>query len=332
MRVLVTGATTPLGHAVVNALASGDDCSLVLAVGHEPRLDRPWRSDVVYRCVDLTRGREVHDLICGDALEHSIDTVVHMAQHRAPRDRGRKVHAQNVTATRELLLRCTDHPTIHRFVHRSFAEVYALEHATSDLLDEEASLDFDPAAPQWLRDRVEADLMVCAHFGRPLQIAVLRCAEILAADSGSQLWDYLSSRVCLRPLGFDPMLNVLSLDDAIAAFGAAARSTHTGVFNIPGADTLPLSRAIAATVRLDVPVPGPLLAPAYGLRRWVAGFEFRYDLNLRRFHFGGVIDGARARRLLGYVPSHPVQWPRSWWRLLLERLGALHADANDLQQ
>jgi UDP-glucose 4-epimerase len=327
MRVLVTGATTPLGRALVDTLASSDDCSLVLAVGREPRPGHRWPADVVYRGVDLTRGREVHDLICGDAIEHGIDTVVHMAQHRATHDRGRKVHAQNVTATRELLLRCTDHPTIHRFVQRSFAEVYALEHATSDLLDEDAALDFDPAAPQWLRDRIEADLTVCAHFGRPLQIAVLRCAELLAADSGSQLWDYLSSRVCLRPLGFDPMLNVLSLEDALAAIVAAARSTHTGVFNIPGADTLPLSRAIAETVRLDIPVPGPLLAPLYGLRRWIAGFEFRYDLNLRRFHFGGVIDGARACRLLGYAPSHPVQWPQAWWRLLLERLTALRSEA-----
>jgi len=327
MRALVTGATTPLGRALVDTLTSSNDCSLVLAVGHEAKPVRPWRDNVVYRCCDLTRGREVHDLICGDAVEHGIDTVVHMAQHRATRDSGRKVHALNVTATRELLSRCTDHPAIRRFVHRSFAEVYALEHATSDLLDEDAALDFDPEAPQWLRDRLEADLMVCAHFGGTLQIAVLRCAEILAADSGSQLWDYLSSRVCLRPLGFDPMLNVLALEDAVTAITAAARSTHTGVFNIPGADTLPLSRVIAETVRLDIPVPGPFLAPLYGLRRWIAGFEFRYDLNLRRFHFGGVIDGSRARRLLGYVPSHPVQWPRAWWRLLLERLADSRSDA-----
>jgi UDP-glucose 4-epimerase len=325
MRALVTGATTPLGRAVVDTLASGEDCSLVLAVGHGPRFDRPWRGNVVYRGIDLTRGREVHDLICGDAIEHSIDTVVHMAQHRATRESGRKIHAQNVTATRELLLRCTDHPTIRRFVHRSFAEVYALEHATPDLLDEEAALDFDPTAPQWLRDRIEADLTVCAHLGGSLPIAVLRCAEVLATDSGSQLWDYLSSRVCLRPLGFDPMLNVLSLEDAVAAIAAAARSTHTGVFNIPGADTLPLSRAIAETGCLDIPVPGPLLGPLYGLRRWIAGLEFRYDLNLRRFHFGGVIDGARARQLLGYVPSHPVQWPRAWWWMLLERLADLRS-------
>jgi UDP-glucose 4-epimerase len=320
MRVLVTGATTPLGAALIDHLAAADDVARVLAVGHEPKLLRPVRPNVVYRRADLTRPREVHDLMWDAAREHGVDTVVHMAQHRAAHDVGPKVHAQNVSAARELLLRCTDHPTVRRFVYRSFAEVYELERSNADLLDEEAALDFEPSAPQWLRDRIEADLLVCAHFGGPLQIAVLRCAEILAPDSGSQLWDYLSSRVCLRPLGFDPMLNVLSIDDAVAAIAAATRSSHAGVFNIPGADTLPLSRAIAESIRMDLPVPGPLLAPLYGLRRRVAGFEFRYDLNLGRFHLGGVVDGARARKLLGYVPRRPVQWPRPWWLLLVERL------------
>ena len=57
-----------------------------------------------------------------------------------------------VALDRELVLAATDHPTIRRFVYRSFGEVYAHRHTTSDLLDEEAPLDFDPSSPQWLRD------------------------------------------------------------------------------------------------------------------------------------------------------------------------------------
>jgi UDP-glucose 4-epimerase len=134
-------------------------------------------------------------------------------------------------------------------------------------------------------------------------------AEIVAGGLGSQLWDYLSSRVCLRPLGFDPMINVLSIEDAVAAILRALGSSGRGVFNIPGFDTLPLSRLIARWGRLDVPVPGPLLAPLYWLRTRTVGFEFRYDLNLGRFHLGGVLDGARARAVLGYQPRHPLVFP-----------------------
>lgn len=322
MNVLVTGATTPVGIALVESLLASDDVQTVLAVGREATYPGRAHPALHYRSVDLTRPRTLHDLIWGDARDLWIDHVVHGMQHRAAHDRGRRVHAQNVESIRELLLACTDHPSIQRIVYRSFAEVYALRDATSSLLDEDAPLDFDPRAPQWLRDRVEADLTVCSHQGGPLEIVVLRCAEVLAPNTGSQLWDYLQSRVCLRPLGFDPMLNVLSVEDAAVAFGLALRSTATGVFNIPGYDTMPLSLAIKASRRADIPVPGPLLQPLYRLRNRIVGFDFRYDLNLRRFHFGGVLEGTRANEKLGYTPRTPVRWPRAWWQNVLDRVGA----------
>ena len=308
MKVMVTGATTPLGAGIVEALLDSAEIELVLAIGRERAAQRA-ESRLVYRAADLAHPRVVHDLLWGTARELGVDAVVHCAQHRCPADVGRTVHAQNVDATRGLVLGCVDHPTIRRFVYRSFAEVYALRHATTDLLDEEEPLDFGVLTPQWTRDRVEADLFVCAHFASPLQIAVLRCAEIIAPGTGSQLWDYLQSPICLRPLGFDPMLNVLSIEDAAAALVAALRSSAIGVFNVPGYDSLPLSRAIIESRRADIPVPGPVMAPLYGLRRWIAEFEFRYDMNIRRFHFGGVLDGTRARTELGYTPHTPVRWP-----------------------
>jgi nucleoside-diphosphate-sugar epimerase len=200
---------------------------------------------------------------------------------------------------------------VRRFVFRSAAEVYRVTAVEPTLLDEDQPLDFDPAAPQWVRDRVEADLTACARIGTGgLAIAVLRGAEVLAPGIGSQLWDYLGSRVCLRPFGFDPVVNVMSIEDAITAAVLAIAGTATGVFNIPGADTLPLSAIVRRFHRRDVAVPGPLLAPLYRLRTRTVGFEFRYDLNYKRFHFGGVVDGGRARAQLGYVPAHPLEWER----------------------
>ncbi len=305
MRVLVTGATTPLGRGLVAALLDDPGVEVVLAIGRESAIFDDAR--VRYRQLDLTHPRVLHDLLWDDGRVLGIEQVVHAMHHRAsPASRARRthVHAQNVGTTRELLLASAHHPTIRRLVIRSFAEVYALAH-TSELLDEDAALDFEPMASQWLRDRVEGDLVACAHTG---ECTVLRCAEILAPAMGSQLWDYLQSRVCLRPLGFDPMLNLLSLTDAVAAFLAALHAPMTGVFNIPGRDTLPLSHAIALSRRVDIPLPSPLLAPLYGLRRRIAGFDFRYELNLRRFHFGGVLDGSRARAQLGYIPRNAVHW------------------------
>jgi hypothetical protein len=82
-----------------------------------------------------------------------------------------------------------------------------------------------------------------------------------------------------------------------------------GLFNIPGADTLPLTRAIRLSGRLEVPVPGPLLAPLYEARHRLRGAPFSYRINRGRFHLAAVLDGSHARRLLGYAPRHRVDWP-----------------------
>jgi UDP-glucose 4-epimerase len=269
---------------------------------------------LVFRRVDLAHHRQVHDLLFGPARALGIDAVVHRPLDARAADGGARSHALNVDATRELVLGCEQHPTIRRVVYLGSGAVYALRGTAPSLLDEDQPLEFDPGASQWVRDRVEADLTVSSRPASPrLAILVLRCAEVLAPGVGSQLWDYLQSRICLRPLGFDPMINLLSLSDCTRAIALALAAPAPGIYNVPGADTLPLSRVASRFGRIDVPVPGPLLAPLYRLRTRAIGLEFRYDLNMRRFHFGGILDGARARAKLGYQPCYPIRWPAAAW-------------------
>jgi len=305
MNVMVIGATTPLGAAIADHVLARRDTALVVAVGRERESRAPAHDRLVYRSVDLTHARAVHDLVWGTARELAIDTVVHVAQHRDTRTASTATRAQNVTAATELVRACRDHPTIRRLVYRSFADVYAVRPDTAELVDEDAPLDFEPGAPHWLRNRVEADLAVCSHLGEPLAIAVLRCAEIFAPECGSSLWNALSARTCLRPLGFDPMWNLLSIADAASAFSAALASGATGVFNIPGADTLPLSRAFEESVRVAIPIPRAAIPRA------------------RRLRAPALLDGSRARRELGYAPHDTIAWPMPWWRRLLDELAAM---------
>jgi UDP-glucose 4-epimerase len=312
--VLVTGATTPLGLALVKALCRDASVRHVLAVGAEPCPDGlasnlAGSGRLTYACVDLTRPRQTWRLLYGPARKLAIDSVIHSARHRSARDTGRAVHVLNVETTRTLLRQAERHPTIRRFVYRSYSEVYRASHELPNLIGEDHPLELGPGAAQRVRDRVEADLTVCTRMGMSrLGIAVLRCSEIFAPAMGSQLHDYLCSRLCLRPLGFDPMINLLSIEDSVRAIELALRQPVQGIFNIPGCDTLPLSRAVDLCRRRDIQLPGPLLQPFYWLRARALGTEFRYDLNHGRFHVSGVLDGARAHEHLGYQPGHPVSW------------------------
>lgn len=282
---------------------------VVVVAGVDARpADLPPR--VVYERVDLTRSRDIRALLFGTVRRLGVDTLVHAAHHRSARDRGDKAHALDVESTRELLRLAERHPTLQRFVFRSSGDVYRIEPGRAELITEEQPLDLSAGAPQRVRDRVEADLTVCTHMGlSPLSIVVLRCAEILAPGTGSQLHDYLASPVCLRPLGFNPMVNLLTVEDAARALVIAVDTPVQGVLNISGADTLPLSEVIKKWGRIGIATPGLLLRPLYRLRTSAQGWEFRYDMNYRRFHFSAVLDGRRARSVLGYAPRRPIDWP-----------------------
>jgi UDP-glucose 4-epimerase len=313
--VLITGGTTPLGIQLARALLDLRLAGEVLCAGAEPAQQiAPLvaGSRVRYLRCDLTRSRSLREMLFGPVAESGAEAVVHLATHRLAREEGESVHALNVETLHDLLHLCERVPTLRRFVYRSFAEVYRVRHQEPSLMGEDHPLETAPDAPQWLRDRVEADQEVCSALGvSPLRIFVLRCAECFAPGMGSQLWDYTRSGICFRPLGFDPMLNLISLDDLVRAHLCALAATEQGVYNVPGLDTLPLTEAVELAGAISVPVPGPLLAPLYALRRYARGFDFRYDLARVRFHLGGVLDGGRAVRKLGYRPRAGVRWVAS---------------------
>ncbi len=310
----MTGAGAPIGESLVRALLDDSRVSHVLAATGYPERSFPIASSdrLTVRSVDVSRNRQLHHLLFDTAKELKIDTVIHTAMHLSATDEGPKVHAYNVESVRNLMEQCERHPSIDRLVLRSASAVYQIQRDLPVLIGEEHPLNMAGNAPQWVRDRIEADLSACVRMGMGrLRITVLRMAEVLATGTGSQLYDYLESPVCFQPAGFDPMINVLTIDDAVDALSRAMHSPEQGIFNIPGADTLPLSAVISRWGRIGLPAVDSFLTPLYRIRRRLTGHDFRYGMNRRWFIYSGVLDGRRACETLGYVPSHPVDWPVS---------------------
>ncbi|MEM7605573.1 MAG: NAD-dependent epimerase/dehydratase family protein [Myxococcota bacterium] len=308
-RYLVTGATTPSGLSLLRELLRRRDTKRVIAIGHEIHREAPLRDGrLTYIRLDLTRERNVRGLVFGTVKEEQIESIVHMATHRgAPT--GPRSRALNVDSAQRLLRFAERTPSVRRFVYRSYSTVFNVNGRLPTRMNEDHPLRIGPGTPEYVLQRVEADLAICARMGMSrIRIAVLRCAECLAPKTGSQLWDYLQAPICPRPVGFDPMLNVLSDVDLGRALSMAATSDAQGVFTIPGWDTLPLSRIVARFGKRDVPMPGPMIAALFGLRRG-AGGTFRYAISGHQLHFGGILDGRRAEADLGYTPENPVLWP-----------------------
>lgn len=311
--VLVTGATTTVGERLVRSLVADTRVRHVLAVAKEPpdrALPFAHGNRLTYVQADLGRSRKLRELLFGPARDLGVEIVVHLAQHRSSYAKGKRVWADNVEALRSILDLANRHPTIRRVVLKSYAEAYKVSLDLPTLVKEDHPLNLSPRAPQYVRDRVEADLTACARMGlSSYETVVLRCAEALGPGTGSQLFDYLDAPIAFRPMGFDPMVNVATVEDVVTALEKATHGSGEGVFNVPGFDTLPLSEMIRKWGTPTAPLPGPLVRMAYSLRHTFTGSEFSYGLYRHRMHLGMVLDGRRAAEVLGYVPSHPVDWP-----------------------
>ncbi len=311
--VLVTGATTTVGQSLVRSLVADTRVRHVLAVAQEAPEAVPSLSGgnrLTYLQVDLARSRHVRELLFGPARDLGVEVVVHLNQRDSGYQRGRRAHAANVEALRSMMDLADRHPTIRRLVLKSYAVVYKVSLDLPILVRESHPLNLSPKAPQYIRDRVEADLTACARMGlSSYETVVLRCAEALGPGTGSQLYDYLNARVAFRPLGFDPMVNVATVEDIVYALERATHGSGEGVFNIPGYDTLPLSECIRKWGIPGIPLPDPLVSKAYTLRHKLKGSKFSYGLNRNRLHLGLVLDGRRAAEVLDYRPTHPVNWP-----------------------
>lgn len=311
--VLVTGATTTVGERFVRSLIADTRVKHVLAVAKDPpesALPFAHGNRLTYLSVDLAKSRKVRELLFGPARDLGVEVLVHLGQHRSGFAKGRRVRAHNVEALRSMLDLADRHPTIRRLVLKSYAVTYKVGLELPTLVDENHPLNLSPHAPQYIRDRVEADLTACARMGlSDFETVVLRCAEALGPGTGSQLYDFLDAPVAFRPLGYDPMMNIATVEDLVVALERATHGSGEGVFNIPGYDTLPLTEAIRKWGTPSFQLPGPMIEAAYRLRHRVTGSLFSYGLNRHRLHLGLVLDGTRAREVLGYEPRNPVDWP-----------------------
>jgi UDP-glucose 4-epimerase len=264
-------------------------------------------------------------LLFGPARQEQIETVIHLATHRSTYQQARS-HQLNVDTVRQMLDLLEQHPSIRHLVYKSWGEIYQIRGNLPTIINESHPINMSRHSSRWVRDRVEADLTLCSRMNLSnLTITILRCSECLAPGCGSQLFHYLQSSLCLVPLGFDPMINVLSLEDLTTVLTLASQTNKAGVFNIPGKDSLPLTVIIHNIGRQGVPLPGPGIRLIDDVKRRLFRPEYSYFINQNRFHFGFIMSGQRARDKLGYRPQHGIDWNRLRRQLKFSQPDLIHS-------
>jgi len=310
--ILITGVTTSIGRNLVAHLVNNKKVGKVLGVarGEKPYYFNDLPNDrFIYRSCNILKYRELKNLFLSKTFRSAeINVVIHLAFQNRPVP-GEDTHRLNVEGTRDLLRKCIETPGINKFIFKSSDVVYKLLPHNPTYLDENADLNFDPDADQWIKDRVDAD-MICRSFmdNRKVKIVILRMSNIIGRNIEGQFNAYFDSKPVFKTLGFNPLINLLHMKDVIQAITLALLKDVQGIYNIAGLDTAPITTFAELNGSTMISLPEPALATINWMQRKLGLTNYYYSVDRERQKYTALLDISKAMKELGYRPKGRIEF------------------------
>jgi UDP-glucose 4-epimerase len=288
--VLITGVCGRLGKHLARVLHRE---RRVVGVDRRSFLDKP--KDIEHVQVDIRRKKLKDVFRAGD-----IEAVVHLGVMHDPRASAADHHSWNVAGFTKLLEYVAQFQ-IPKLVVLSSANVYGPQPHNPQFLSEESPLlggqNFSD-----IRDLVEVDMLAQSFFWKlpETETVILRPVHILGAVHNAPS-NFLRKNPILTVMGFDPMAQVIQQADVVHAIGLALRPGIRGIFNLAGADPVPLSRIIRILGRQRISVPYSV-ARVVLRRMWALRLTTFPAPELDHIRYVCMVDDRRARQVLGFQP------------------------------
>jgi UDP-glucose 4-epimerase len=290
--VLIMGIGTAVGRRLTRALHRE---GRVIGLDRGPFPDRP--RDVEHFELD-PRSSRVRDLF----RRGEVGAVVYLGVLQDPTGPRPDDYAWNVTAFQRLFEHVRDF-AVPKFMLLSSAAVYGPSPDNPQFLSEDAPL-FGGGSGGPVRDLGSLDLLAQSFFWKLPQVetVILRPVHIVGPLDNAPS-NYLRLRHPPTLLGFDPLVQVVHLNDVVWALRRMLAPGFRGIFNLAGPPPCALSDALRLLHRQPLRLPHTLVR--FGLERF---FRWRHSEHpapeLDFLRFVCMVDDGRAREILDYRPRH----------------------------
>jgi UDP-glucose 4-epimerase len=294
--VVVTGISGNLGRALAKLLHKSQR---IIGIDRRPFLGKP--KDIEMYQFDL-RKRKAEDVF----RRNEIQAVIHMGIMHDPRMNEEEHHSFNVLGTTRLLEYCAKYG-VKKLVVLSSADVYGPSPDNSNFLTEDAPL---MAASRFseVRDLIAVDMLAHGFFWRQpdVQTVILRPVHIVGPNIKNAPSNYLRLKYPWVLAGFDPMIQLIHVEDAARAMIEALRPEAKGVYNVVGPGEVPLSAIFRELGRTPIPVPHPIA-------RFLLDLLFKYHLasfptpELDHIQFLCAVDGSRWHKDVRWQPQYSIR-------------------------
>jgi UDP-glucose 4-epimerase len=294
--VLVTGISGNLGRTLAKLLHTQER---LIGIDRRPFKGAP--KDLELHQLDL-RKKKAEEVF----RKNSIRAVIHMGIMHDPRMSEEEHHSFNVVGTTRILEYCAKY-NVKKVVVLSSANVYGPSPENSNFLTEDAPL---MAASRFsgVRDLIEVDMLAHSFFWKHpnIETVVLRPVHIVGPNIKNAPSNYLRLKNPWVMAGFDPMVQLIHVEDAARAMIEALKPGLRGVYNVVGPGEVPLSAVLRELGRNAIPVPHVLARPVLStLFKWrIASFPTG---ELDHIQFLCAVDGSRWVKEAGWKPSHSMR-------------------------
>jgi UDP-glucose 4-epimerase len=294
--VVVTGISGNLGRALAKQLHK---LERIIGIDRRPFVGKP--KDIEMHQLDL-RKKKLEDVF----RRNEVQAVIHMGIMHDPRMSQEDHHSFNVIGTTRVLDCCAKYG-VKKVIVLSSANVYGPSPDNSNFLTEDAPL---MAASRFsgVRDLIEVDMLAHGFFWKhpSVQTAILRPVHIVGPTIKNAPSNYLRLKRPWMMAGFDPMVQLIHVDDAARAMVEALRREAKGVFNVVGPGQVPLSAVFRELGRTVLPVPHPLARPLLSTL-----FKYRVSSfpaeELDHIQFLCAVDGSRWERDAQWKPQYTMR-------------------------
>jgi UDP-glucose 4-epimerase len=215
-------------------------------------------------------------------------------------------HSFNVLGTTRVLDYCVRYG-VRKVVVLSSSNVYGPSPENSNFLSEDTPLMASQRFSE-MRDLIAVDMHAQSFFYRhpEIETVVLRPVHIVGPLIKNAPSNYLRLRRPWALMGFDPMVQLIHVEDACLALAAALRPGVRGVYNVVGPGEVPLSALFRELGHKPIPVPHifarPLLSRLFALH--LASFP---TPELDYLQWGCTVDGSRFVKDVGFNPKHGLK-------------------------
>lgn len=233
--------------------------------------------------------------------EESVDTLLHLAFLKQPVFDTIWSHELESIGTMHILNACAA-VRIQKLIVASTTAVYGPMPRHPHTLKENHEL-YGLHKIQFIADKVDAEKQIAkfAHWNQDTLVTVLRFAPILGPHSTDFVMSYLHQMFPLRLLGQDPLMQLLSEEDAVTAMTTAIFGDYPGIFNIAPQGVLPLRSILQALHRRGVALPLSLAYPLLNVL-WIMKIRHFPPPFLDFLRYFCLADNQKARHVMKFVP------------------------------